>query len=270
MGPVAHVDVPEIGKVGEHLDDLAAVVLPGDAVLAQELVGGEPEPDRHAAAHGLQRVFEQLAQKPHPVLERAAVFVRPAVAASREEIHGQSDVVAAIDVDQIEARISGPQDAVAVPAAKLADIVVIHGTRLNRVMAVGGRRVRRPQRDLPAVEVGERRAVADEFGTGQRAMRVDRIGPVPHADDVVLVPKLRFRIGSGLGMRGERTLLGTHDSPSALGLHASHGGVGARQQVAHAAAVRHLEEAVAGRHGADLDRLEEDIEAGIAGHGFLH
>jgi hypothetical protein len=31
--------------------------------------------------------------------------------------------------------------------------------------------------------------------------------------------------------------------------------------------VRHLVEAVAERLGSDLDRLEEDVVAGIAGHG---
>ena len=270
MCPVADVHVPEIGQVGEHLDDLAALVLPGDAVLAQELVGGEPEADRHAAAHGFHGVFKQLAQEPHAVLQRAAVLVRPPVAAPGEEIHRHGDVMGAIDIDQIEARIPGPQHPVAVPAAKLADIVQVHGARLHRIGAVGHRRVRRPERDLAAVVVGERRRIADDFGAGQCAVGVDRIGPVAHADDVVLIPQLGFRIGSGLRMGVERALLGAHHGPSALGLHAPHGGIGARQQMAHAAAVRHLEEAVARRYGADLHGLEEDIEAGIARHELLH
>ena len=101
-------------------------------------------------------------------------------------------------------------------------------------------------------------------------MRLNCICPVPHAHDVVLVPQLGLGVGRSLGMGMERALVGADDGPSALGLHAPHGGFRARQQVTHAAAVRHLEEAVARRYRADLHGFEEDIESGIAGHELLH
>ncbi len=63
--------------------------------------------------------------------------------------------------------------------------------------------------------------------------------------------------------------LGRDDRPAAFRLDPAHGGECARMGVAHAVAVWHLVEAVARRLGADLDGLEQNVVAGIAGHGGL-
>ena len=59
-------------------------------------------------------------------------------------------------------------------------------------------------------------------------------------------------------------LLGADDGPAALRLDAAHHGVRGRVAVAHAVAVRHLEEAVARGHRPELHRLEEDVVARVA------
>src|SRR5262249_13741637 len=60
-----------------------------------------------------------------------------------------------------------------------------------------------------------------------------------------------------------RAVLGIDDRPAAFRLDAAHSGMGLRSQIAHAVAMRCLIEAVTGRDRADLDRLEQNIEAGI-------
>ncbi len=61
-------------------------------------------------------------------------------------------------------------------------------------------------------------------------------------------------------------LLGGDHGPATLGLDLAHRRVGQWHRVAHAIAMWHLEEAVLGRHRADLHRGEKDVVAGIA-HG---
>ena len=62
-------------------------------------------------------------------------------------------------------------------------------------------------------------------------------------------------------------LLGADDGPAALCLDPAHEGEWGRIAVAHAVAVRHLEESVARGDGPDPDGLEEDVVAGLAADG---
>ena len=59
-----------------------------------------------------------------------------------------------------------------------------------------------------------------------------------------------------------------YSSPSAR-LHGAHGRHGARIDAAHAVAMGYLEEAVPGGQRTDLQRLEKNVIAWIAGHSFL-
>ena len=122
------------------------------------------------------------------LFQAAPVFIRAAVATPGKKIHRHGDVVAAIEIDQVEAGIPGTEDGVAVPTSKLANIIEVHGTRLNGVMTAGHRRVRRPEWNFARLVVGKRRGIADKFDAGQCTMIVHRIGPVPHAYDVILIP----------------------------------------------------------------------------------
>src|SRR5947209_5741161 len=65
---------------------------------------------------------------------------------------------------------------------------------------------------------------------------------------------------------GSWVVTGRFDGPTALGLDAAHDRVGGRVAVAHAVAMRHLEEAVARGDRAELHRLEQDVVARVAGH----
>ena len=114
------------------------------------------------------------------------------------------------------------------------------------------------------VQVGRRHAAVDELDPGQRAVLVHLLDqPLVHRD-VGVVPEPALDVPGDVGRVVELDLLGAHDRPAALGLDAAHLGVGARVQVAHAVAVRHLEEAVAGRHRPDRHRLEQDVVARVA------
>ena len=59
---------------------------------------------------------------------------------------------------------------------------------------------------------------------------------------------------------------GAHDAPAALGLGAAERGAHVRHGVRHAGRMRHGIEAIAGRHRADLDGLEQYVVAGVACH----
>jgi hypothetical protein len=62
--------------------------------------------------------------------------------------------------------------------------------------------------------------------------------------------------------------LRAHNRPTAFGFDTAHRGVSPWPGIAHAIAVGDLVEAVLGDHGTDLYRFKEDVEAGVAGHGF--
>ena len=82
--------------------------------------------------------------------------------------------------------------------------------------------------------------------------------------DVPVVPEPALDERGDLGRGVDLDLLRADHRPAALGLDAAHVRVRRGIAVAHAVAVRHLEEPVAGGDGADLHRLEQDIEARLA------
>ena len=73
-------------------------------------------------------------------------------------------------------------------------------------------------------------------------------------------------IAADVGRGVDLDLLGADDGPASLGLDAAHDRVRGRVAVAHAVAVRHLEEAVARGHRPELDGLEQDVVARVAAH----
>ena len=94
-------------------------------------------------ADRLLGVLDQLAQQPHAVLERAAIFVGAVVVAgATRKCCRQRQVVAGIDIDDVEAGLLGAQRRGAVPAAEVADVGLsmaraCTGCRLDR--AAGAR-----------------------------------------------------------------------------------------------------------------------------------
>jgi hypothetical protein len=106
----------------------------------------------------------------------------------------------------------------------------------------------------------------DQLAAGERAMAMHGLGHMRQGRDVMVVPEPRLLIGRDIAGGMDLAFLGADHGPAALGLHAAHGRQRQRHVVAHAVAMGHLVEAVAGGDGADLDRLEQDIVTRIARH----
>ena len=129
------------------------------------------------------------------------------------------------------------------------------------------RQVRRPGGRDAAVEVRGRHPVVDELDPGERVVRVHLVDePLVHRD-VGVVPQPALDVAAGVRVGMEVDLLRADDRPAAFRLDAAHHRVRGRVAVAHAVAVRHLEEAVARRHRPEADRLEEHVVARVS-HGF--
>ena len=105
-----------------------------------------------------------------------------------------------------------------------------------------------------------------ELDPRERAVRVHVLDEAFVRGDVVVVPEPAFDIAADVGAGVDLHLLGADDSPSSLRLDAAHHGMRRRIAVAHAVAVRHLEEPVARGHGPELDGLEQNVVARVARH----
>ena len=238
----------------------------GDTAVAEQLLGGKAQHHAAGVADRIPRVLQHFAQQAHAVFQRATVFVGALVAALLQEVHGQRQVVAGVDVDQIKAGCFGAQRGVAVPAPVVGDVALVHGARLRRVAVFAGL-VRRCQQHFARVQVGGGRAVVREFDAGQRAVRVHLVAHQAQRRYVVLVPQARLDIGRNIARGVDLALFGADDGPAALCFDLTHGGVRLWHGVAHTVAVWYLEEAVLGDNRADSQRLEQDVKTGVAGHG---
>src|ERR1022692_4965107 len=101
----------------------------------------------------------------------------------------------------------------------------------------------------------------------ERTVLVDGLSHERQRRYVLVIPQSPLDIRRDIAGRMNFDLFGAHHRPTAFGLDATHGGVTAGPRISHAIAMRHLIEAVLGDHGTDLDRLEENVVAGIAWHG---
>ena len=100
--PGADIDVPEVGQLGEHGDDVASLAGAGDAVRPEQLVDGEPHGHRAGVADGVLGFLDQLAQQPAAIGETAAVFIVAEVRKRRIKFVNQI-AVSAVDLDHLEA-----------------------------------------------------------------------------------------------------------------------------------------------------------------------
>jgi len=223
-------------------------------------------PDRDRAATGdlLDGVLDELAQQPHAVDQRAAVFVVAQVVAPGQEVLRPGEPVAGVDVDQVIAGLQAAADRGAVPLPQLCDVGLGHRPGLHGVRPVD-RQVRRTQGDLAAGEVRGVHAVVGQLDAGQRAAAVDGLGDPGDGGDVLVGPQPAFD-GRGQVRGGvDLDLLGAHDRPPAFCLDLPHPGQGGDVAVAHPVAVRHLEEAVLRVQRADGYWLKQQVMARVAG-----
>ena len=168
-----------------------------------------------------------------------------------------------VDVDQVVAGAQRPLHRLPVAPPEIGDVLAAHRAGLHRLVPQH-RQVRRAERRDPSVEVGRGHAVVHEFDPGQRSVGVNLFHEARVHRDVRVVPQPSLDEATGIGVGVELDLLGADDGPASLRLDASHDRVRGRVAVAHAVAVRYLEEAVAGRHRTELHRLEEHVVARVA------
>ena len=124
--------------------------------------------------------------------------------------------------------------------------------------------MRRRHRHLARIEIGAVGAAVGQLYSRQRAIGMNGVRHLDEARHVVLIPDAQFDERRDLGCVVDFHLLGEDDAPAAFRFHPPH--LGRRRWIAIAAtiAMRHLIEAVLGRHRPDFDRLEQDIVARIA------
>jgi hypothetical protein len=98
-------------------------------------------------------------------------------------------IVTGIDIDDVEAGALGAKGRVAVPAAQVGDIRLVHRPRLDRIASRSHyRNMGRRHGDFSAVAVGRVHAVVAELDAGQRAMGMDRVRHSGEDRDIVIVP----------------------------------------------------------------------------------
>src|SRR5271165_5912072 len=86
---------------------------------------------------------------------------------------------------------------------------------------------------------------------------------------VAVIPQPQLNVGSNVRSRVYLHLLSADNSPAALGFDIPHGRLRRGIPVAHAVAVRHLEEPVPGADRPELHRFEQDVVTSVAhGSGF--
>ena len=170
-----------------------------------------------------------------------------------------------VDVDDVEAGTLGAHCSVFMPAPILTNVVQGHRPGLQRI-AILQRRMHRGNRHFTTVKIGGGIAVVGEFHRRQRAMRLDLLAHQRKRGDISVVPQAGFDIRRHIAARVDFTFFGADYRPATLGFDFTHGGMRFRHLVAHAVAVRDLVKAVACSDRADLNRLEQNVITGIAGH----
>src|SRR6266568_8469450 len=111
-------------------DESVAVLLEFDARGSVQGVDRETGSDRAIVADGISDLLEALPPESRSILERPAVLVGPLVRPGREELQRQV-AVRTVDIDDVEARLTGPLGAVDVISLHAPDIVGVHVSRID-------------------------------------------------------------------------------------------------------------------------------------------
>jgi len=182
--------------------------------------------------------------------------------------------VPGVTTDDVEAGLLCAHDGVQVPAPVGADIRLVHGTRLQRVIRIGCRYVGREQGHFAAVQVSRPFAIVHRFDGGQCAVFVHGVAHTREVGDVLVRPQPSLGRGSDVARGMDIDLLRRHYRPATLGLDAAHGGHAGWKSPSHAVAVRRLVKPVPRRDRSDFYRFEENVIAAITRHwrsiGLLH
>ena len=79
-------------------------------------------------------------QQAGAVFERAAIFIGALIGGARQELLENAEPMAGIDIDEIVAGVLGAQGGGAMGAAQIADVGLVHGARLDRIVIDSSRR----------------------------------------------------------------------------------------------------------------------------------
>ena len=267
---VADVDVPHVDEVVHVLDELDALALLADAPVPEavgevERVDAEADRDRAVVADRLADELEHLPAEARPVLERAAVLVGPPVEERQEELMEEGFVVCAVEDEDVEARVACPLAGVDVQLLHLADVLLVH------LLAGAHERERAPDRRRaacghPAFQPARVQAAVPDLHGGEGILLVEHVAHQAEVAHVPVVPEPCAHSVDVVALGPDRAVLRAHRAPAALGLHRPEVRLETGPLRARAVAVRDLEEAVGQHLRADLDRLEEDVVLGVAGH----
>ena len=170
-----------------------------------------------------------------------------------------------IDIDHVETRIARPQSRLAVPAAQVLYVRLVHRAGLKRV-ACQIWQAGNIHRGQPGIQVRTARTAVPQFGPRERPMFVHLVGHQPIGANVAVVPKRRMYTGQVIRGWMDRIVFSANHAPPPFRFDTAHRGEGAGAQKTHAGAMRHLEKAVFGGDRPDFDGLEQDVITRITGH----
>ena len=104
------------------------------AIGAQKFIHGNADGNGATVADGFLGILDHFAQQAGPVFEGAAIFVAPHIGGARQELLKNAKAVSGIDIDKIITGRAGAQGCSAVGAAKIFDILLVHGAGLDRAV----------------------------------------------------------------------------------------------------------------------------------------
>ena len=263
VGDRADVHVPEVDEVIGQPNELEPL-LELDSVRPPR-VDREPGGDRALVADALAHELECLEPEARPVRQRPAVLVRPLVVERGEELQRQK-AVRAVHVDDVEPGVPGAARRRRVETLELPDAGAVELTRVAELVQVG-RDLARGARDLAACRALGRGAAVPQLDARERAVPVRLLAHEREIARVVVVPQPRHGPRGTIRLRMDRAELGADRRPAAFGLRRAEPCLRAGPVGAEARAVGHLVEAVAQDFRPDSNRLEENVEPGVAGHG---
>ena len=263
VGDRADVHVPEVDEVIGQPNELESL-LELDSV-GPSGVDGEPGGDRAVVADGLAHELERLEPEARPVRQRPAVLVRALVVERGEELQRQ-EAVRAVHVDDVEPGVTGAARRRRVETLELPDAGAVELARVAQLVQVG-RDLTRSAGDLATRRALGRGAAVPQLDARERAVPVRLFAHEREIARVVVVPQSRHRPGGAVRLRMDRAELGADRCPAALGLRRAKPCLRAGPVGAEARAVRYLVEAVAQDLRPDSNRLEENVEPRVAGHG---
>ena len=168
------------------LDEADAVLADLDRRRPQQVIDREPRRDRAVVADGLADLDQRLAPEARAILERAAVLVGATVVVRRQELERQVGV-RAVDVDDVEAGLTRPQRRVDVHLLDGVDVVLVHVTREDVELEIGGD-LRRAARRRAGLHARRMRTAVPQFDSGERPELVQAVAHRSKVADIALVP----------------------------------------------------------------------------------